>query len=238
MEEERLIPARLRPESPHGENSRQRQSRHTPRSAILCIALTLHVYAQPKAEIAQGIKKGRISNPVTGQEASRPSSTKVSEWRQPPARDSPGASPGEDTVCGFQVPAGTDIWTNIIRVSCFVSMYNKHTTTCLPTQLQYQHSSSSHQISYTPGCPTVALIQSRPINKLVGFKYPPQASVRMQTLRSQQVPTAQTDPSGQPALSAHPSRPSQGVLPSTQKPVPPVMDAHTQSPPGPHDPKV
>lgn len=60
----------------------------------------------------------------------------------------------------------------------------------------------------------------------------------MHTFRLQHVPGAQTLPSGQPALVAHPARPSQGVLPSAQNPSPSVMDAHTHRPPAPHGPNV
>lgn len=68
--------------------------------------------------------------------------------------------------------------------------------------------------------------------------YPPHWSVVMQTLVRQHVPTAHTLPSGQSALVPQPARPRHGVDPATQKPVPSVMLAHTQLPPGPQGPKV
>jgi len=60
----------------------------------------------------------------------------------------------------------------------------------------------------------------------------------MQTLREQQVPTAHTLPKGQSALVPQSARPAQGVLPLTQNPLPPVMEAQTQLPPGPQEPKL
>lgn len=59
----------------------------------------------------------------------------------------------------------------------------------------------------------------------------------MQTLTPQQVPTAQTLPEAQSEFELHRGRKRQAVEPSTQNPVPPVVLAQMQLPPGPHGPK-
>jgi hypothetical protein len=60
----------------------------------------------------------------------------------------------------------------------------------------------------------------------------------MQTPPPQHVLTAQTPPRGQSALVVQAGSPPHGVCPLTQKPVPSVMLAQTQDPPGPQGPKV
>jgi len=59
----------------------------------------------------------------------------------------------------------------------------------------------------------------------------------MQTLAPQQVPTAQTWPEAQSEFALHRGSLPQLVEPSTQNPVPPVVLAQMQLPPGPHGPK-
>ena len=73
---------------------------------------------------------------------------------------------------------------------------------------------------------------------LTGPAFSVHASDVIQTFTPQQVPTAQTPPTGQSALVTQLGRPSQGVSPLTQKPVPSVMLAQTQLPPGPQEPKL
>jgi hypothetical protein len=67
---------------------------------------------------------------------------------------------------------------------------------------------------------------------------PPQVVAPTQTLIPQQDATAQTMPAGQSLLVPHVCRPAQGVLPSTQNPVPSAVLAQTQVPPGPHSVNV
>jgi len=67
---------------------------------------------------------------------------------------------------------------------------------------------------------------------------PPQNVAPTQTFRTQQVLTAHISPVAQSELELQSGRPAHGVAPSTQNPVPPVVLAQTQEPPGPHCPKV
>jgi hypothetical protein len=67
---------------------------------------------------------------------------------------------------------------------------------------------------------------------------PPQNEAPTHTFRVQQVWNAQISPAPQLALVAQLSRLAHGVLPSTQKPVPSVVLAHTHDDPGPHAVKV
>lgn len=64
--------------------------------------------------------------------------------------------------------------------------------------------------------------------------FPPQVVAPTQTFWPQQVWTAHTCPVGQSLSDWQLASPAQGVDPSTQKPDPVVVDAHTQLPPGPH----
>ncbi|KAK0610609.1 cytochrome P450 [Bombardia bombarda] len=98
---------------------------------MLYIASTPHVYARLKAEIADAIKTGRISSPITNQEAQKlpylqavlyeglrimPSTTTGFSKRVPE---------GGDTICGAFVPAGTEVYPNLRALLLDTDVYGE-----------------------------------------------------------------------------------------------------------------
>jgi hypothetical protein len=77
------------------------------------------------------------------------------------------------------------------------------------------------------------------MNRRLGAAEFAQASAtKMQTFRVQHVPTAHAYPTWQSVVTVQSARPAHGVWPSAHIPAPPVIEAHTQDPPGPHALKV
>ncbi|KAM7210957.1 putative cytochrome P450 E-class, group I [Rhypophila decipiens] len=92
------------------------------RAAILYLGSTPYVYNKLKAEIAEGIKAGKISSPITLQEARALPYLQAVLYET--FRILPGTStgfakrvnPGGDVICGYKVPAGTDIYPNNVAL--------------------------------------------------------------------------------------------------------------------------
>jgi len=88
------------------------------RGTMLHLLTSPTVYQKLKDEIAKAIKDGRISNPITNDEAKRLSYLQVvlnEGIRMVPATVvgfSKRVPPGGDTLCGKFVPGGTDIMVN------------------------------------------------------------------------------------------------------------------------------
>lgn len=87
------------------------------------------------------------------------------------------------------------------------------------------------------GVAIVPLTHSRSLSSDGKFT-PPQAAAPIHTDLRQHVATAHTWPTPHSAVDPQLGRPRQGVEPSTQKPVPSVVLAQTQLPPGPQAPKL
>lgn len=92
------------------------------RVGILYLATAPYVYNKLKAEIAEGIKAGRISSPITLREAKTLSYFQAVLYEifriMPPTGTgfAKRVNPGGDIVCGYKIPGGTDIYPNNVAL--------------------------------------------------------------------------------------------------------------------------
>ncbi|KAK4206870.1 cytochrome P450 [Rhypophila decipiens] len=92
------------------------------RVAILYITSTPYVYNKLKAEIAEGIKSGKIPSPIMLQEARSLSYLQAVLYEV--FRILPGTStvfakrmnPGGDIICEYKMPEGTDVYPNMVAL--------------------------------------------------------------------------------------------------------------------------
>lgn len=87
---------------------------------MLYLLSTPTAYSRLKSEITTGIRQGRISSPVTGDEARKLPYLQAVLYEglrmMPPVMNGfpRRVPPGGDTVCGKFVPGGTDLFVNIL----------------------------------------------------------------------------------------------------------------------------